>query len=261
MTDVFMMFGASFILITLLMVSLWIVYLFQRNAGIVDLGWALSFLVATWAYFFLGHGDLPKMMIVTGMVTLWAIRLLTHLYKRYDASKEDPRYSRMRQRWGGDPSELLFLMMFIFQGVLVVLISTPIFIVCFGSDSIWTKWEFIGVAIWFLGLVGEGYADAQLAAFSANPANAGKVCQNGLWRFSRHPNYFFEFLVWVGFFLFALPSYGGIIAIISPLLVLLLLVKVSGIPLAEEQSLASKGDLYREYQRTTSAFVPWFRGK
>ena len=258
MSEAFTMFGASFTLIMLLMVGLWGIYLFQRNAGIVDLGWGIGFLLAAWAYFFLGRGDLAKMLIITAMASIWAGRLIYHLYTRYEADKEDPRYARMRDRWGGDPNDMLFLMMFVFQGLLVVLISIPFFIVDFGSNADWSKWEFIGIVVWFIGVLGETCADSQLIAFNSDPSNQGKVCQKGLWRFSRHPNYFFESLVWVGFCLFALPSYGGFFAIVSPIVILLLLTKVSGIPLAEEQSLATKGELYREYQRTTSAFFPWF---
>ena len=261
MSDAFTMLGASFTLIMLLMGVLWVVYLFQRNAGIVDIGWGIGFLLSAWSYFFLGTGDLLKMIILTAMATVWAVRLIAHIYMRYNADKEDPRYTRMRTRWGGDPTDMLFLMMFIFQGLLVVVISVPFFLVDFGSYSDWSQWEFIGIAVWFAGVAGEGLADAQLTNFNKNSENKGKVCQKGLWRFSRHPNYFFEFVVWLGFFLFALPSYGGIVAITSPLLILFLLLKVSGIPLAEEQSLESKGDLYRDYQQTTSVFIPWFTKK
>lgn len=261
MSDAFTMLGASFSLVMLLMVMLWVVYLFQRNAGIVDIGWGVGFLLTAWAYFFLGNGNLLKMIVITGMATVWALRLVTHIFLRYDVDKEDPRYTRLRQKWGGDPNGSLFLMMFIFQGLLVVLIATPFFLVDFGSNADWSQWEFLGIVIWAIGVAGEGVADRQLTAFTKDPANAGKVCDRGLWRFSRHPNYFFEFLVWVGFFLFAIPSYLGVIGLIAPLLVLLLLVKVSGIPLTEEHSLEVKGELYREYQRTTSAFIPWFPNK
>lgn len=261
MSEAFMMFGASFSLITLLMLALWGVYLFQRNAGIVDFGWVLSLLIAAWSYFFFGHGNLLKMILITSMATIWACRLFFHMYKRYESSKEDPRYTHLREKWGGDPNDMLFLMLFVFQGVLAVLVSLPFFIVGFGSTSEWSKWEFIGIVIWWIGVVGEAYADKQLEAFHKNPENKDKVLQEGLWRFSRHPNYFFEFLVWVGFFLFALPTYGGFFAILSPIIMLILLTKVSGVPLTEEHSLLDKGDLYREYQRTTSAFFPWFPRK
>lgn len=258
MSIAFTMIGASFTLITLLMVALWIVYLFQRNAGIVDLGWGVGFLLAAWSYFFLGNGNLLKMIVITTMVTLWAVRLIAHLYLRFNSAIEDPRYTRLRAKWGGDPNDMQFLMMFIFQGLLILAISLPIFIVNFGSYSHWTSLEFAGIFIWLIGMAGEYFADKQLAEFKKLPENKEQVCKNGLWRFSRHPNYFFEFLIWIGFFLFALPSYGGIFAVISPMVVLFLILKVSGIPPTEEQALATKGDLYRDYQQSTNAFFPWF---
>ena len=261
MAAAFTMLGASFSLVLLLMVSLWIIYLFQRNGGIVDIGWGIGFLICSWAYFLLGDGDFVKRLVITLMATLWAGRLISHLYLRFRATEEDPRYSDMRKRMGGDSTNLLFLMMFIFQGFLVVLISLPFFIVGHGARAGWTHWEWIGIALWAIGVVGESYADAQLAAFVKDPANKGQVCKTGLWRYSRHPNYFFEVVVWIGFYFFALPAEGGAFAIIAPLVVGYLVIKVSGIPLAETQSLQSKGDAYKEYQRTTSAFIPWFPKK
>jgi steroid 5-alpha reductase family enzyme len=261
MSEAFTMIGASFTLIMLLMVALWVVYFFQRNAGIIDFGWVFGFLIASWSYFFLGHGNLLKMMIVTAMATIWAVRLLAHLYQRYDAGKEDPRYTRIREKWSGDSTGTLFLMMFIFQGLLIIIVSLPIFFVNYGSYAYWTSLEFIGMLIWLIGVGGEYLADKQLAEFKKHPENQGQVCKKGLWRFSRHPNYFFDFLVWIGFFLFALPAYGGIFAVISPVVMLLLFLKVSGIPPSEEQALASKGELYRDYQQSTSAFFPWFPKK
>jgi steroid 5-alpha reductase family enzyme len=119
--------------------------------------------------------------------------------------------------------------------------------------------EYIGAGIWLIALTGEAIADWQLDQFKKDPANKGKVCNKGLWNYSRHPNYFFEWLIWVGYFVFALASPYGFIAIISPAIILYLLLNVTGIPATEEQSVRSKGDLYKEYQRTTSAFVPWFK--
>jgi steroid 5-alpha reductase family enzyme len=121
--------------------------------------------------------------------------------------------------------------------------------------------EYIGVGVWAISIVGEGIADAQLKMFKNNPANKGKVCSQGLWNYSRHPNYFFESMIWVGYFLFALNADYGWLAILSPITILFLVLKLTGIPMTEEQSLRSKGDLFREYQRTTSVFVPWFKKK
>ena len=115
------------------------------------------------------------------------------------------------------------------------------------------------MAIWFIAVAGEGVADWQLKQFRSRPENKGKICQSGLWNYSRHPNYFFEWLVWVGFFVFAWDSPFGCFTVLCPALMLFFLLRVTGIPLTEELSLKSKGDAYREYQRTTSAFVPFFK--
>jgi len=118
--------------------------------------------------------------------------------------------------------------------------------------------DFLGFALWVVAIGGESLADHQLKRFKSDPANRGRVCASGLWRYSRHPNYFFEWLVWVAFFLFAMPAPWGWTTIFAPALMLFFLLRVTGIPYTEQQSLRSKGDAYRAYQRTTSAFVPWF---
>jgi steroid 5-alpha reductase family enzyme len=117
--------------------------------------------------------------------------------------------------------------------------------------------EYAGAVLWVFAFLGEVLADAQLARFKANPVNRGKVCDLGLWRFSRHPNYFFEWLIWVSYALFALASPHGYLGLISPALILFFLLKVTGIPATEAQALRSKGEAYRRYQQTTSVFIPW----
>ncbi len=118
--------------------------------------------------------------------------------------------------------------------------------------------EFAGAALWLIAISGEALADAQLAAFKRRASNKGRVCDAGLWRYSRHPNYFFEWLIWVAYFVFALGSPWGWVAIVGPASILYLLLRVTGIPMTEEQSIRSRGDAYRRYQQTTSAFIPWF---
>jgi steroid 5-alpha reductase family enzyme len=115
------------------------------------------------------------------------------------------------------------------------------------------------VALWLISVLGESIADAQLRAFKKDSANKGKVCSKGLWNYSRHPNYFFQWMMWMAYLVFALASPYGYLAIISPAIILYLLLRVTGIPITEEQSIRSKGDTFREYQKTTSAFVPWFK--
>lgn len=253
------MIGASFVLVIGMMTLLWVVYFFNKNSGIVDLGWAMGFGLTMLACLLIGDGWEPRKWLLAVMVWLWAGRLFWYIYQRYTTTQEDPRYQAIRESWGPKSSDFKFYLMFLFQGLLVVLLSTPFMIVSMNTSHDWHMFEAWGVVIWLVGICGEALADSQLLAFKKDPANAGKVCQKGLWNFSRHPNYFFEFVTWVGYFIFSLGSFWGILAIISPALILFLLLKVSGIPLAEEQSLKTKGDAYREYQQTTSAFIPWFK--
>jgi steroid 5-alpha reductase family enzyme len=235
------------------------VYYIKKNAGIVDIGWALSFTLASWAYFFIGNGDSPKKWIITMMVTIWSLRLAWQLYQRFIATEEDARYRDLRKSWGCEGEDGKFFIMFIFQGVLAVFLSLPFLIVSANSDNIWYSVEGLGIFLWLIGVAGEALADHQLFEFKQNPENQGKVCQNGLWYYSRHPNYFFEFVVWLGFFFFALGTSGGWISIVAPVLMFYLLTQMSGIPLAEAQALKSRGEAYEEYQKRTSSFFPWFR--
>jgi steroid 5-alpha reductase family enzyme len=149
------------------------------------------------------------------------------------------------------------------QGILQVVLSLPWLLTMLDRRPTETfqlsGLNWLGIALWCVGLIGETIADRQLAAFRANPANKGKVCQRGLWNHSRHPNYFFEWLVWVGYAVFALSAPWGWLGLLAPALMWHFLVNVTGIPMTEELSVKSKGVAYRDYQRTTSAFVPWFK--
>jgi steroid 5-alpha reductase family enzyme len=171
--------------------------------------------------------------------------------------EEDGRYRAMRTRWAANFMVEMFKF-FQLQAVSVVFLGAAFLAVSLNPAPALHPFELAGAALWLLALSGEALADAQLAAFKRHPANRGRVCDAGLWRYSRHPNYFFEWLVWVAFFVFALGSPWGWIGIIGPASILYLLLRVTGIPMNEEQNLRSRGDAYRRYQQTTSAFVPWF---
>jgi steroid 5-alpha reductase family enzyme len=198
------------------------------------------------------------------MVVLWSLRLAIHLLVRVASHHpvEDVRYARLREEWGGRADFKMFRF-FQLQGALQVVLSLPVAIIDRDATE---PGEFhgmgvsgiAGLAIWLIGLAGESIADRQLAGFRSNPQNKGRVCQAGLWKYSRHPNYFFEWLIWVGYAVFALGSPMGWLGLVAPALMLHFLVNVTGVPMTEELSVKSKGDAYREYQRTTSAFVPWF---
>lgn len=261
MTEFLEMVGACFMLVTGLMVVLWGIYFFKRNSGIVDLGWTFSFVLTMLASLLIGDGWAPRKWLLAFMVWIWAGRLFWYIYQRYISTDEDPRYQAIRESWGSNASDFKFFLMFLFQGFLAVILSLPFMIVCMNVSPDWHVFEGWGVVIWAIGVGGEALSDSQLASFKEDPVHVGQVCQKGLWNYSRHPNYFFEFIVWIGFFIFSLGTPWGFFAVIAPAIMLFLLLKVSGIPLTEEQALRTKPESYREYQRTTSSFVPWFKSK
>jgi len=244
---------------SLLMLAVWIVAMRIRNAGIVDIAWALGFAPLAVLYRVFGDGDPARQNLVTLMVVLWSVRLGHHLWKRVMGHHpiEDGRYAEMRRTVAGREG-VAFFWFFQAQAVLLVLLSIPCFLINADPRVHLGITDFIGVALWVVALGGESLADRQLAAFKANPSSRGKVCDVGLWRLSRHPNYFFEWLIWVALFVMALPAPWGIVSIFAPALMLFLLLKVTGIPYTEQQAVRSKGDAYRRYQQTTSAFFPWF---
>ncbi len=254
-----MLLGAGAVF--LLMSGLWIVQRKTKNAGIVDLGWTISvFLMAAFC-FGSSTGDPLKRTAIFTMVFFWAARLLWHLARRFirDA-EEDARYHQWRLE-KGKGADLFFLFVFLFQGVLAVILSVPFWIISFDPRPDLGLVHLAGLLLWVTAFLGESLADRQLTHFKLDPANRNKVCQVGLCNYSRHPNYFFESLIWVSYFIFALDSPGGYWAALSPALMIFFIVKVSGLPPAEQQSLLSKGESYRDYQRSTSTLIPWFKRK
>jgi steroid 5-alpha reductase family enzyme len=179
------------------------------------------------------------------------------LFTRVVGHPEEGRYVELRRKWVTN-IPLKFLAFFEFQALTCILLSVPFLIACFNPAPEFAAIEYAGMAIWAIAFVGEVMADAQLNSFKKSPANKGKTCQVGLWHYSRHPNYFFEWMIWVAYAVFALGSPYGWITLVCPALMLYFLLRVTGIPATEAQALRTKGDEYRQYQRTTSAFVPWF---
>ncbi|MFZ2491469.1 MAG: DUF1295 domain-containing protein [Thermoanaerobaculia bacterium] len=237
----------------------WIASVRLRNAGIVDVAWSGLFAVLAAIYASIGDGDPARRAAGAAMMILWSLRLTTHLGIRIfgHLDVEDGRYAALRESWGAR-ADLRMLLFFLFQGVTNVALSIPVLIASSNRAPFPSALELIAIVLWLVALIGESVADAQLRRFKSDPANRGKVCDTGLWRTSRHPNYFFEWLVWCAFFLFALGSPWGWVAVYCPLLMLWFLYRVTGIPATEEQSLRNRGEAYRRYQQTTSAFVPWF---
>ena len=236
----------------------WLISVKIRNYGLLDAAWSYGIAILAPLYALAGPGDNTRTWAATAIGVAWSLRLGTHILSRVISHHpaEDARYQTLRARW---PGSGMFLLFFELQAVLVVIFSLPFLLMSYNTTPGLKLVEIIGLVIALLSLGGEASADAQMKRFKADPANKGKVCQDGLWRYSRHPNYFFEFMIWVGFFVAALGTPWGWTMVVCPLLMLHFLLNVTGIKLSEEYSLKSRGDSYREYQRTTSAFVPWFR--
>jgi len=242
-----------------IMTLLWAVQLKTRNAGIVDVAWALSIPLLAVLYYGLGNVRLAAPEIMAVLMSLaWGLRLAWHIHRRGHGKPEEGRYADLRTSWGTNAAWKFFIF-FQFQAVAGFIFSLPFLLVINDHAAALNAWQFIAVVLWLIAYAGESLSDRQLARFKADPASKGKVCEYGLWNYSRHPNYFFEWLIWVAFALFALTSPYGWIAIICPALMLFFLFKITGIPATEEQALRTRGDAYRRYQQTTSVFVPWFK--
>jgi steroid 5-alpha reductase family enzyme len=238
---------------------LWAVQLRTRNAGLVDVGWAASLGGLALFYAFAGSGAWPDRLMIGALGGFWGGRLALHLLiDRVLGHPEEGRYVRLRAHWGR-AADAHFLWFFQAQALLAAVLSLPFLLAACDPSPGLGRLEMVGLFLWHVGIIGEGIADRQLARFKAEPANRGKVCQVGLWRYSRHPNYFFEWVIWIGFALIALEAPLGRLGLIAPALILLFILKITGIPPTEKQALASRGNAYRDYQRTTSPFVPWFR--
>lgn len=252
--------AAGTVLMCALHAVVWLISLRIRNAGIVDVAWAGGFSLLALLYGGLGPGWPPRRLLIAAMTALWSLRLAGYLHGRVMGQhpREDGRYAELRRRWAGGNLALRFLVFFQVQALLDVVLAVPLLVACLNPEPRLLAIEWAAAALWLLALAGESLADRQLARFKADPANSGKVCDVGLWRLSRHPNYFFEWLVWCAFALFALGSPWGFVGLYCPALMLYFLFRVTGIPATEEQALRTKGEAYRRYQRTTSAFVPWF---
>jgi len=240
-----------------LMLLLWLIHLSLRNASIVDPGWAGGLVLLAAIDATMGGGYRVRALWIAAMAALWGLRLALYLLSRVLGHPEEGRYVQLRREWGGN-LPLKFLLFFQFQALLCVLLSLPFLLVSINRNPHLSMLEFVASGLWLVAWIGESAADFQLQRFKSNPANRGTICRVGPWKYSRHPNYFFEWLIWAAFALFALASPFGYLALIAPMLMLYFLFRVTGIPATEEQAIRSKGEAYRQYQQTTSAFVPWF---
>ena len=240
------------------MLVLWLVDRWTRNASIADVGWCVGLVSAVAWYAWSTTGDLERKILLLLMAALYGLRLgLYILFNRVIGKEEDARYQYLRRQWGLSEPIVMFGY-FQLQAAAVALFSLPFLVIMQNVFPPFSLWELAGFLIWLAALAGEGLADWQLACFRSKLWNRDRVCRDGLWYFSRHPNYFFEWIHWWAYVVMAIGTPGWMLTWIGPVAMGWALLKVTGIPLAEAQALVSRGEEYRIYQQTTNAFIPWW---
>jgi steroid 5-alpha reductase family enzyme len=251
-----MLFLLGWAVVAALQAALYLRQRRTRDATPVDAGWAFSLALLAVLYAVLAPGGVEHRVLVAIVVSVESLRIAWLVVRRIGHG-EDTRYAELRMRWRERGREQAsFAVFFQAQAFLAALLSLPFLLAAFnGSDGL-EPLEWAGAALWVVAAGGEAVADRQLTAFKARPESKGRTMRDGLWRYSRHPNYFFQWLTWVAYALIALAAPYGWLGLSAPILMLLLIVFVTGIPPSEEQALRSRGDDYRRYQRETSAFVP-----
>lgn len=247
----------SFAAVSFIMILVYLWALKIKNNGIVDIFWAFNFLVIAIITWLLADGFFQRKNIVFTLASLWSLRLGVYLLIRVGGhlKEEEGRYKALRAEW----SNAKFFGFYQMQALSNVFLAIPFFITSLNVNPELKLLEYVGAIMWFVSIIGEGISDWQLQHFKKDPINKGKVCQYGLWNYSRHPNYFFQLMIWISVTVFSVSSPFGWLSVLCPLSIGFLIFKVTGIPMTEEQSLRSKGDAYRDYQKTTSAFIPWFK--
>jgi len=238
----------------LVMLALWALQRRTQDATSVDVAWSLLVAGMAVVYGLCADAAPARRWLVSGLAATWGLRLGLHLWRDRVLGRhgEDGRYRALREHWGAR-ADRGFLGLYLAQAVVALLFSLPLLAALQAGAGL-DGWALAGALVGLLSVLGETLADRQLAAFRSQPAQRGEVCRAGLWRWSRHPNYFFEWLYWWSY---VLIGHGAALTWIGPALMLVLLFRVSGIPWAEQQALRSRGERYRAYQRSTSVFFPW----
>lgn len=251
----------GWLVLAIIMAVLWVVQLWREEADIVDAGWSAGIGLLAIYYALSLQGYFARRMLVAALVVSWSYRLASYLIRtRVLVPGEDGRYVALRAKWGHNTQRNFFIF-FQAQAVLALIFSIPFLVIMRNPAPHFSIWEMLAMFIWIGSILGESLADHQLSRFRSNPNNKGKTCREGLWAYSRHPNYFFEWLHWWTYVLMAVGVSYGWLTLLGPALMLYLFLKVTGIPPTEARALQSRGDDYRAYQRTTSAFFPWFPKK
>ena len=232
-----------------------VIALIRKDNSIADIAWGMGFVLVAGLGLFLEKRFTARTALVDLLTLVWGLRLSVYVFIRNRKKGEDFRYAKWRQEWGKWFIVRAYLQVFILQGVLLVLIAYPLILITYSKRAGLNILDFVGTCVWLLGFCFESIGDRQLLAFKRESVNKGKIMDRGLWRYTRHPNYFGEATIWWGIFLIALSAQNGWTALPSPILITFLLLRVSGVVLLEKKYRGNKE--YAEYARKTSSFVPW----
>ena len=241
--------------IAALMLTTWLMSLAWKDASIVDPVWPFGFVVVAWVTLAIADGNSGRQWLLVALVTMWGLRLSGYLAWRKRGAPEDFRYQAMRRQYGARFGVVSLMTVFVLQGALMWVVALPVQLGQVRSDPDLGWLALIGGILWLVGFGFESIGDAQLARFKADPSSAGQVMDRGLWRYTRHPNYFGDACVWWGIALVAAETRLGTIGIVGAVVMTVLLVRVSGVPMLE-RTMAKRRPGYAEYVRHTSAFIP-----
>ncbi len=242
-------------LVLFVYMSLWFVFsLIKKRNDVADVAWGLGFVLMAWTSLFLSNDFGLRSVLINILVSVWGLRLAWHIHTRNKGKTEDYRYEAWRKEWGSFFYIRSYFQVYLLQGLLLFLIVSPVLVINKSYNSSVGFLDLVGVLVWLFGFYFEVVGDAQLARFIKNPENKGKLMQSGLWAYTRHPNYFGEVTLWWGVWLVALSVPNGIYAIIGPLTITFLILKVSGIPLLEKKM--EENPDFQEYKSRVSMFIP-----
>ena len=236
-----------------------VIALIKKDNSIVDIAWGIGFILVALLTFFLEAGFTWRQVLMTGLICIWGMRLAFYIYARKRGKGEDFRYAQWRENWGRMFLLRSYFQIFMLQGILLLIISYPVILVNANVTNDFSLLDLAGAGIWLTGFFFETAGDYQLTKFKKDPRNKGKIMTRGLWRLTRHPNYFGEATLWWGIFLIAFPAENGWTAAVSPVLITFLLLRVSGVTMLEKKYVGNRD--FMEYARRTNAFFPWFPKK
>lgn len=240
--------------------SFWfLVSLIKKRNDVADTAWGLGFVLLTWVSFFLSSSFDLRILIVNTLVSVWGLRLAWHIHSRNKGKTEDYRYLAWRNEWGKWFYIRSFFQVYLLQGLFLFMIVSPVLLINKNSLTSLGLLDIVGFVVWIVGFIFESVGDAQLRKFISDPANKGKLMRQGLWQYTRHPNYFGEVLQWWGIWIVSVSVTGGLYFVFGPLTITYLILKVSGVPMLEKKM--EENPEFAEYKRQTSMFIPWFKSK